>query len=247
MKKILVIFICLSILTSCSQSKEVSYKNELELINTYSHNTSSFTQGLFFYNNELYESTGLYGYSKLYKNIDLNNSTYDKEYSFNNDIFAEGSIIYKNKLYVLTWKEHKIFVFNPDSFEVINILNYDKEGWGLTTNGEYLIASDGSNKIYFMDENLNVLKELDVKYNNEIIDNLNELEIIDNNIWANRFMSDKIYIIDINNGEVKKIINFKELNNQSDSENVLNGIAYNNDKIYITGKRWDKIYEFKLK
>ena len=242
MKKALIVFF-IFILFGCSNNK-VSYKDELTLINEYPHNTSSYTQGLFFYNGMLYETVGLYGKSKVIKNINIKDNTFEKDRKFDSSIFIEGSTIYNNKIYVLTWKENKVYVLDKDNLNTIEIQNYDKEGWGLTTDGIFLIASDGSNKICFMDERLNVKKTISIKGINRI----NELEYIEGYIWANIYKSNDIIIINPENGNIVKIINFDGLYNKSkDNESVLNGIAYNNNKIYITGKKYDTLYEFELK
>ena len=242
MKKLLLVFFIL-ILFGCSNNR-VSYKDKLTIINEYPHDTESFTQGLFFYDNKLYESVGLYGKSKVIKNINIEDNTFEKDRKFDSSIFIEGSTIYNNKIYVLTWKENKVYVLDKDNLNTIEILNYDKEGWGLTTDGIFLIASDGSNKIYFMDERLNVKKTISIKGINKI----NELEYIEGYIWANIYKSNDIIIINPENGNIVKIINFDGLYNKSkDNESVLNGIAYNNNKIYITGKKYDTLYEFELK
>ena len=243
MKKIILI-ISIFLLIGCTKSNKESYKEELSLLGKYQHNTSSFTEGLFFYDNQLYESSGLYGESKITKNINLDNEDYEKEYKFNETIFAEGATIFKDKLYVLTWKENKVFVFNKDTLTVEKELPYDKEGWGLTTDQEYLIASDGTNKLYYLDESLNTVKTISI----DGAYYLNELEYINGYIWANIYMSDRIVVIDPNKKEIIKTISFDGLYKKPEDVNsVLNGIAYNDNKIYITGKNFDTIYVFQIK
>ena len=150
-----------------------SYDEFLTLTNKYPHSTDSFTQGLFFHDDKLYESTGLYGNSKLFKNIDITTGNYEKEFTFTDDIFAEGSVVFNNKLYVLTYKENKVLVFDPETPELQKTLPYNREGWGLTTDGKSLIASDGSSKIYFMDEILNDIKHITVTNNGKEISRIN--------------------------------------------------------------------------
>ena len=242
MKKIILI-LSMFLLLGCSSNK-VSYKKELSLLGKYQHNYESFTQGLFFYDNQLYETSGLYGKSKLYKNVNLENADAEKEYSFDESIFAEGCTIFKDKLYVLTWKENKILVFNKDTLELEKELEYKKEGWGLTTDGNFLIASDGSNNLYYLDEEANIVKTINI----DGVYYLNELEYINGSIWANIYMSDRIAVIDPAKEEVVKIISFTGLYEKpQDVNSVLNGIAYNNEKLYITGKNWPIIYVFKIK
>lgn len=238
-----ILFISLFFLIGCSNNK-INYKKELNLLAKHPHNTESFTQGLFFHDGKLYETTGLYGESKIYKNINLDDNSFEKEYKFDKDVFAEGSTIFKDKLYVLTWKEKKILVFNKDTLELEKELPYEKEGWGLTTDGEYLISSDGTSNLYYLDENANIIKTISA---NKLY-YLNELEYIDGKIWANIYMSNYIAVIDPNDIDNYKMINFDGLyENTTDVNSVLNGIAYNNGRIFITGKKWNTIFEFQLK
>lgn len=193
---------------------------------------------------------GLYGKSVLYKNIDLKNCNSERQYNFENNIFAEGSVVFNEKLYALTYKENKIFVFDPESLNLENTYYYKNEGWGLTTDNEYLIASDGSSKLYFMDKELNIVKEIVVTDNGKEINNINELEYINGYVWANIWQTNNIVVIDKQTGNVVKTIDFTGLYNNSDTtRNVLNGIAYNeeNKSLYITGKCWDTLFEFELK
>lgn len=251
--KITRIIILLLIIVTCIfikvKNEGINYKSIMELTNTYPHNKDSFTQGLFVANDMLYETRGLYGESKLYKNINLTNGIPEKIYSFDNSIFAEGSTVLNNKIYVLTYKENKVYRFDLESLQLEQEYKYFKEGWGLTTDGKHLIASDGSSKIYYLDESLNCVKELTVTINNKEINNINELEYIKGYIWANVWYKDYIVVIDPEDGKVIKKITFKELKKDVNVDaGVLNGIAYdkNNDKIYITGKNWNKLFEFKL-
>lgn len=245
----------MSVFTACTNStKEITavpFDEHLSLTAEYPHNTSSFTQGLFFRNGIMYESAGLYGESAVYKNINLENGKAEKGYRFESDIFAEGSVVFKEKLFVLTWQENCVMIFNPDSLKLEATLPYPREGWGLTSDGNSLIASDGSSMIYFMDEKLNVTKTLPVTLNGRPVNNLNELEYIDGQIWANVWLTNEILIIDKNSGETVKVLDFTSLaaGKSDNHDNVLNGIALNpdNGKIYITGKRWDTLYEFDIK
>ncbi len=245
MKKVIIILLLLLCACTKKYNNIISYDQYLKLENTYPHNTSSFTQGLFFYNNELYETTGLYGESYLYKNIDITTNIPNKSIKLDDNYFGEGSTILNNKLYVLTWKENKVLVYNPNTLDLIETYNYDREGWGLTTDGKYLIASDGTSKIYFMDETFNNIKKIIVRFNNEEVYNLNELEYIDGYIWANVWKSNNVAIINPQTGDVIKMLDFSNLVplNLHEDE-VLNGIAYDNHKIYITGKNWPYLFEF---
>ena len=251
-----IIIICMCILPS-EKAENTSYELEklhynecLTLIGEHTNNPESFTQGLFFQNGELYESTGLYGESKLYKNIDINTGKAELEYTFPDSIFAEGSVVFNDKLYVLTYKENIVQVFNPGTLELQAEYDYPRQGWGLTTDGKYLIASDGTSTLYFMDENLKLVNTVTVTADSKEISRINELEYIDGEIWANVWLTENILVIDPQIGKVKRIIDFSDFYKpeSNDSDDVLNGIAYNpeNSRLYITGKRWGGIFEFGL-
>ncbi len=233
-----------------SAVKTLHYSECLTPVGEYPHNPESFTQGLFFYNGEMYESTGQYEKSKLYKNIDIESGIAKKEHFFADDIFAEGSVVFADKLYVLTYKENQVQVFDPETLVHEMTYSYPRQGWGLTTNGKFLIASDGTSNLYFMDEELNVIKSVAVTNDGIEMLNINELEYIDGEIWANQWLSERILVIDPESGNVKRIIDFQGLYQPAgnDPDDVLNGIAYNpqNGSVYVTGKRWDKLFEFKI-
>ena len=231
-------------------SEDLLYTECLTNVTEYPHDTSSFTQGLFFHNGELYESTGRYAESKIYKNVDIATGKPQKEYIFDDAIFAEGSVVFEDTLYVLTYKEEQVLVFDPDTLEHLTTYSYPRQGWGLTTDGEYLIASDGSEYLYFMDGELNTERKVRVKNNGSKVMNINELEYINGEIWANQWLTENILIIDPESGNVTRTIDLSGLYTPiSDSaDDVLNGIAYDKDsgKVYITGKCWDKLYEFEI-
>lgn len=220
------------------------YLSIFKLQNIYNHDTSYFTQGLFFYDNKLYESTGLYGKSKIIRYLNLKEDITKEENNIDSNIFGEGSVIFNNKLYVLTWRENRVLIYNIDNLQLNKVLKYPRDGWGLTTDGKYLISSDGSSNIYFMDENLNDIKKIKVSLNDKDVININELEYINGYIWANIWKENYIIVINPQNGEVTQLIDFTDLIPKGlNEESVLNGIAYNNGKYYITGKNWPIIYE----
>lgn len=248
---IVVAVIVLVSLSGCSQSVETHYSDYLNLTATYPHSTESFTQGLFFFNGEMFESIGRYGNSAVFKGVSLESGGHSEEVRFDGGIFAEGSVVFENRLYQLTWRENRVFVMNPETLEIIDEIPYLREGWGLTTDGKHLIASDGSSSLYFMDSDFNETKKLTVTFNGEEINNINELEYIDGYIWANVWLTEEILVINAQNGEVVKCIDFSGLyDNLSDNiDDTMNGIAYNpeTEKIYITGKRWNTVFEFEIK
>ena len=226
-----------------------------EIINEYPHDISLYTQGLEFNNNILYESTGLNGFSSIRKFDLFNNKLLDIRY-LDNEFFGEGLTILNDKIFQLTWKNKIGFIYDLKSLNMIKSFNYDKslEGWGLANDGKNIYKSDGTEKIWLLDpETLMELSNIEVVTNNKKVKNINELEIVENKIYANtyQFNKDVVLIIDKNNGAVDGIINFGDLRSkvkQHSELDVLNGIAYNVERktLFITGKKWDKIFEIKI-
>jgi Glutamine cyclotransferase len=224
------------------------------------HDPEAYTQGLQFYNGKLYEGTGDYENSAL-RIVDIKTGKPEKNYKMGSkDIFGEGITIFKNKIYQLTWQTHKVFVYNLDDImHPVKTLNWFSEGWGITNDGNNLIVSDGSDKIYYVlpdDEKneLKVIKTIPIVDNTGPLDNINELELIDGYIYANRYQTNDILKIDTANGHVVGKMDLtgllaqydaKEINNRTD---VLNGIAYDSTTrtFYITGKRWPKMFVMHL-
>jgi len=254
----IILIITILFISGCSyrnnaETKEINipYDNILELNRVLPHNQDSFTEGLFFHDGKLYESVGLYGKSNLYSNINLENGKPEKIIKIDDNIFAEGSVALNNKLYLLTYKENKILVYDINTQKLLKTYPYHKEGWGLTTDGKYLIASDGTNQVYYLDENLEIVKTINIIMDGKQVNNINELEYIDGYIWANIWKTNDIIIINKDNGEIIKKLDFTKLLNKylKDYPNVdsFNGIAYNNDKLYLTGKHYPYMFEFIIK
>ncbi len=236
------------LLFSCAEAKIRHYK--VEVVAEYPHDTGSYTQGLFFEDGQLYESTGLNGKS-TFRRVDIETGEALERLNFDRKYFVEGSVMFGGNLYVLTWESRMAFVYNAETLEYKSTYRYPREGWGLTTDGKQLIASDGTANLYFMDENFSVSRRLVVKYEDRPVRLLNELEYIDGKIWANVYMSDEIVIINPKDGRVEGVVDCrgllpKELHKPS--TDVLNGIAYNErtGRVYLTGKNWPKLYEIKL-
>ena len=226
-----------------------------EIINEFPHDITSYTQGLEFYNGFLYESTGLNGYSSINKIDVLNNKVLEKKY-LEDKYFGEGLSVINDNLIQLTWKNKIGFVYDPNTLELKNSFNYDKhiEGWGLANDGEFLYLSDGSSKIRIINpESFKEINFFEVVTNNRKIKNINELEIVENMIYANTYQSNKDVVLEIdkNNGKVLGIINFDGLREKVKKHSeldVLNGIAYNKSRntFFITGKKWNKFFEVKI-
>lgn len=229
---------------SGNEEKEVEY----EMIKTYPHSKDLFTQGFFFHDGKIYESSGQYGKSKLVS-YSLGSEQFSREFELGKNFFAEGATLFKDKIWQLTYRERKIFVYNPDTFELINTLDLPAEirqGWGLTTNGEDLIFSDGSQNLYFFDENLQYKKRIQVAGFISVYTKLNELEYIKDKIFANVWQTDYILVINPESGEVEHFYDLSELSETKGSDDVLNGIALYNNHLLVTGKNWTKISEITL-
>ena len=225
-----------------------------EIINTYPHDITSYTQGLEFYQGELYESTGQYGESKLRK-VDYNTGEILKNIDLKSGYFGEGLTVLDDKLYQLTWRADTGFIYNVNTFEKEGIFRYNhsKEGWGLCNDGKSLYKSDGTEKIWILNtNNLTESGKIEVYTNKGKIKSLNELEWINGKIYANIYQENGVVIINPKNGAVEGVIDFsplRKLVTQHPDLDVLNGIAYNPETktIFVTGKRWDKLFEVTIK
>jgi glutamine cyclotransferase len=223
-----------------------------EIINTYPHDPGAFTQGLVFLDGALLESTGLNGQSSLRK-VDLETGRVLKRAEVPAQYFAEGLAVLGDKLFQLTWQNHKGFVYNLESFQLEKEFTYDGEGWGLTTDGHWLILSDGTDQIRFLDPvTFEVKQTIHVLDRGRSVDRLNELEYINGEIYANIWGANYVVRIDPATGRIKGVIDFTGLLAPQDrtiDTDVLNGIAYDakEDRLFITGKRWPKLFEVRLK
>ena len=237
---------------SASSPKLFDYK----ILNIYDHDISSYTQGLEFHNDILYESTGLNGFSSL-KKIDLFNGNKILNTKFlDNEFFGEGLTIFDQRIIQLTWKNKVGFIYDLNSMNMIKSFNYNNsiEGWGLANDGEYIYKSDGTEKIWILDpETLQEISYIEIVTNNKKVKNINELEIVDDIIYANtyQFNKDVVLAINKNSGEVLGIINFQDLREKVKDHpdlDVLNGIAYykKNNSFFLTGKKWNKIFEVEI-
>jgi glutamine cyclotransferase len=209
----------------------------------------AYTQGLFFHDGTLYETTGQYGTSVI-RTVDLATGQSIVERKLNRKYFGEGSVILEGDLYILTWTNKVAFRYDGKSLTYKNTLSYPREGWGLTTDGKQLIASDGSANLYFLDKDLKLQKKLPVTMNGRPLRNLNELEWIDGKIWANVYLTDMIVIINPSSGKVEGALDCTGLLPDAlytSATDVLNGIAVDAaGHIYLTGKNWPKMYQIEL-
>ncbi len=229
------------------------------ILKVFPHDTSSYTEGLIFYNNNLYESSGNYGKSRLAK-INLQTGEPEKMVKLDPKFFGEGITIFNNKIYQLTWQEHKVFVYDLNTLEKVNELAWPFEGWGMTHSDDEIIISTGSSNLYFVNpENFKINKTVGVSDNYGPVSNINELEYVDGIIYANQYLTNNILKIDAASGKVLGKLDLTGILNQSgfthdpayyalNSGNVLNGIAYNaaDKSLLITGKYWPALFEIKL-
>lgn len=223
-----------------------------KIVQIYPHSTSSYTQGLYYFQGFLYEGTGQYGASKLMK-IDINSGNYLRKIDLLPIYFGEGITILNNKIYQLTWQNKKGFIYDLNSFKKIGEFSYPGEGWGITSDSTNLIISDGSNFLNFYNpESFELIKTLMVARSDDSpVYNLNELEYINGKIFANIYMTNDIAIINPETGKVEGILDITSLKLQLDSPEeaeVANGIAYNPEKghYFITGKYWSNLFEIEL-
>jgi glutamine cyclotransferase len=232
-----------------------------EIVNTYPHDPKAFTQGLIFRDGVLYESTGQEGESTLRK-VELTTGKVLQKYDVPEEFFAEGMTFLNGKFYQLTWQDRTAFVYDAD-FKLLKEMRYAGDGWGLTHDGTNLIMSDGTHVLRFVNpENFQTVRTVTVlRENGQPLLNLNELEYVKGEIWANIWHSEQSNIlgkpnhiarIDPNSGKLLGWIDLSSISPDDvkrDSENTLNGIAYDeaSDRIFVTGKNWRKLFEIKVK
>ncbi len=225
------------------------------VINIYPHDTAAYTEGLFFYNGDLYESTG--NDKSFIVRRTIQSETPIKKMDLVKPYFGEGSIILDGKLYQLTWTDHKAFVYDVNTWNKVGEFVWPHEGWGMTTDGKSLIISTGSSNLYYVNpKDFSVEKIVGVSSNYGPDANINELEYVDGMIYANKFETNTINKIDPSLGKIVGKIDLTDINSKNGvnytpndpGNDVLNGIAYNptTKTFFVTGKRWPKIFEIKL-
>lgn len=235
-----------------SEPKQIGYN----ILKVYAHDTSSFTEGLVWFNNHLYESTGLENKSGIFK-IDLLKGSVVKKVKISNpNIFGEGITIFHDTIYQLTWKNRIIYLYDVNNLKKIKEYAWSqKEAWGITHNEKELLISDGSSNIYFVNsDNLKINHVLNVADHNGPVSNINELEFFNGHLYANIWLTNTIIKIDVETGKVVGKIDLKEILEKTGlvynihKIDVLNGIAYNpiNNHLLVTGKYWPYIFEISL-
>jgi len=222
-------------------------KYSVNIVGEIPHHTNSFTQGLIFHDEKIYESTGLIGQSTLQR-IDAHTGIVEKILPVPG-VFAEGLVRWNNHLIQLTWNDRVALIYNISDFSKVGMFSYETQGWGLTADNRLLIMSDGSDRIYFRNPNsFDVERTIHVRYHGKPLNFINELEYVDGLIHANIWREKFIVQIDPADGIVVGYIDCRPLFERLpplDSESVLNGIAYNekNRTFYLTGKNWPKIFQ----
>ena len=237
-----------ALLCCACEAKVKEYK--VKVVNEYPHDTDSYTQGLFFHGGDLYESTGQYG-SSTFRKVDLATGEALEKLDFNRKYFVEGSVVLGNNLYILTWESKVAFIYDAATLEYKSTYTYPREGWGLTTDGRQLIASDGSARLYFLDGEYRLQRSVEVTLDGRPVRYLNELEFIDGRVWANVYTTDLIVIINPSTGAVEATVDCTGLlpaKLRDRRTDVLNGIAFDpvSRKTYLTGKYWKRLYEIEL-
>ncbi|MEJ2281837.1 MAG: glutaminyl-peptide cyclotransferase [Candidatus Bathyarchaeota archaeon] len=225
----------------------IQYTFKIEKI--YDHDQNAFTQGLIFNDGVLFESTGLYGHSSL-RRVDLETGNILQLQELSDEFFGEGITIFEDKIIQLTWKNKIGFVYNKDSFQLLQEFEYSTDGWGITHDDTSLIMSNGSSVLFFLDpETFTIFDQIEV-YDLGPVKNLNELEYIEGKIYANIWLEKKIAIIDPLTGKVTGWINLENIDPSGIqySRGVLNGIAYDSkeNRLFVTGKNWSKLFEISL-
>ncbi len=228
-----------------------------EIVNEYPHDNRAYTQGLEFHNDTLYEGTGKRGRSFLRK-VDFKTGKSLDQIDLDDTIFGEGITILNGKIYQLSWQSGIGFIYDLKGFKKIDNFQYgeSKEGWGLTNDGSKIYKSDGTEKIWLLNpETLKEEDHIEIVTNSSIFNNANELEYVDGKIYANVYQKSGVMIIDVASGAIEGVVNFGGLSakitkgeNWSDTDNVLNGIAYHPSRktFFVTGKDWDKMFEVNI-
>ena len=248
---LLVAFLCAAAATTIAGPPAALPTDGYQIVHTYPHDPKAFTQGLIYVDGHLYESTGLNGKSSL-RMVDLTTGQVLQKHDLPSEYFGEGLTDWGSTLIQLTWTAHKGFVYDRFSFSQLRTFDYQGEGWGLTHDSTQLILSDGTPYLRFFDpKSFRVTRRVHVVDDaGHPIDNLNELEYIHGQIFANIWHSDKIARISPQTGKILGWIDLSgiidPLELQGDA--VLNGIAYDStgDRLFVTGKLWPKLFEIKI-
>lgn len=222
-----------------------------EVVKEFPHDSKAFTQGLVFDGGYFYESTGNYGKSSLRK-VEIATGKVLEQVNLDEKYFGEGLALAGDELFQLTWQEGVAFVYDRATFKLKRQHRFESEGWGLTFDGKLFIHSDGTSTLRFLDpKTFRVARRVTVRMGKDRVEELNELEYINGEVWANIWHEDGIIRIDPETGKVTNYIDLRSLwpaKDRPDREDVLNGIAYDpkDKRLFVTGKHWPKIYEIRI-
>ena len=240
-----------AVAVGCSAPARPSATAGFAVVARYPHATDAYTEGLVFHDGALYESTGRYGESSL-RQVELETGRVTRRLELPGDLFGEGLALLDERLYQVTWREHVALVYAVHDLSAAGSFGYAGEGWGLTTDGDGLIMSNGSNELRWLDPATgHVLRSVSVTDEGEAVEDLNELEWIGGEIWANVWRTERIVRIDPDSGLVTGSLDLGALRTdelREDDLTVLNGIAFDADagRIFVTGKLWPTLYEIEL-
>ena len=249
LKSIAPLLIVIAALASCGKSAPDTLT--YQIVSTRPHDSTAYTQGLQLVDGRLFESSGQYGESAL-REIDPADGKVLRKRPLAKSVYGEGMTILGKEMFVLTWKENTAYVFDLETFKPLHTFTYKGEGWGLTNDGKQLIMSDGTSELRFINpKDFSVTHTLTVKDGNSSVKELNELEMIDGQIFANIYQSDKVARISPETGQVTGWLDLRGLKNQLTPKgraDVLNGIASDpsTGHLLVTGKYWPQMFEIKI-
>lgn len=218
-----------------------------QIVRIFPHDQGAFCQGLAFDGETLFESTGQYGRSSI-RRVNLETGQVEQQLNLDKRLFGEGLTLFDDKIIQLTWKQRLGYIYDAKTLKLLKTFRYNGQGWGITYDGEHLIVSDGSDRLKFWDPNsFAVVRTIRVKDGGRAVRKLNELEYVNGEILANVWYSDRIAMISPETGEVNGWIDLSRVPHKPrDREAVLNGIAYGDGRLFVTGKNWPKLFEIKL-
>ena len=222
----------------------------VNVIASYPHDPSAYTQGLIIHNGKMYEGTGQYGQSTV-RQVDLSTGTIERRAELRYEHFGEGITVFNGELYQLTWKSGLGFVYALDTLTLLRTFRINGEGWGLTHDESSLIMSNGTSQLMFLDpKTFEIIHRLTVIDDGQPVGQLNELEFIHDEIWANIWFEERIARISPSTGEVLGWVDLSGLHppSQRGYDDVLNGIAFDadSDRIFVTGKNWPRLFEIEV-
>jgi glutamine cyclotransferase len=223
------------------------------IVASFPHDTSAYTQGLIFHAGALYESTGLFGRSSV-RRVELETGRVEQSVGLDPALFGEGIALVGETIYQVTWQAGRAFAYDRATLERRGSFTYEGDGWGLATDGQSLILSDGSSRIRFLDPaTFRERRSIFVTGARGPVTRLNELEMVDGEIWANVWQTDSIVRIDAQTGALRGVVDLAEVTRAEpradrDADNVPNGIAHDaaGKRLFVTGKRWSRVYEIEL-